>query len=257
MKALGTILGLVSLAGMTAEAAAHFHILLPSAAVTKRGQAVQFSYRWGHPFEHQMFDAQPPQAWFVLTPDGKRVDLSTTNELQRGEGQTIAYRAWLTPEKRGDYTCVLQCPPVWMEQDAEFVHDTVRVAVHVQAQKRWDAAAEQPLDLVPLTRPYGLSPGTVFQGQVLANGKPLAGELVEIERYNASPPKTLPPDEYITRTAKTDPNGVVTATLPDAGWWCLTARKSAGVKERAGKEFPVWRRITLWVYVGGDSDGGK
>jgi cobalt/nickel transport protein len=103
--------------------------------------------------------------------------------------------------------------------------------------------------MAPLTRPYGLQPGLTFQAQVLAGGKPLAGALVEVEHYNAAPPKELPPDEQITRTAKTDPSGVVTATLTEPGWWCLAAGRDGGTREHDGKPFPVRQRSILWVFV--------
>jgi cobalt/nickel transport protein len=104
-------------------------------------------------------------------------------------------------------------------------------------------------EMIPLTRPYGLLPGMVFQAQAQFDKKPLAATLVEIERYNPTPPKTLPPDEHVTRAAKTDPNGVVTCTLPDSGWWCLTAQRDGGKKAREGKDHPLRQRTTLWVFV--------
>jgi uncharacterized GH25 family protein len=48
---------------------------------------------------------------------------------------------------------------------------------------------------------------------------------------------------------RTDPNGVVTCTLPEAGWWCLTAQRAAGERKHEGKEYPVRERSTLWVHV--------
>jgi hypothetical protein len=75
------------------------------------------------------------------------------------------------------------------------------------------------------------------------------GRLVEIERYNATPPKELPADEFITRTVRADPNGVATTTLTMPGWWCLTAQRGAGKKQRDGKMYPVKQRTTFWVFV--------
>ncbi|HZT79168.1 MAG TPA: DUF4198 domain-containing protein, partial [Gemmataceae bacterium] len=79
--------------------------------------------------------------------------------------------------------------------------------------------------------------------------QPLAGALVEVERYNTAAPKELPPDEQITRAVKTDPNGVATCTLTDPGWWAVTALNPGGAREREGKQYPVVRRATLWVFV--------
>jgi len=73
--------------------------------------------------------------------------------------------------------------------------------------------------------------------------------LVEIERYNAAPPKELPPDEHVTRSVKTDQGGVATFTLPEPGWWCVTAQRDGGFRERAAQRYPVRQRTTLWVHV--------
>jgi uncharacterized GH25 family protein len=89
----------------------------------------------------------------------------------------------------------------------------------------------------------------VFQAQIKGQG-PLAAAVVEVERYNADPPKDLPADEQITRRVKTDPNGIVTTTLPEPGWWCLTVTRPAGMKKRDGTDRPLRQRSTLWVFVG-------
>jgi uncharacterized GH25 family protein len=229
-------------------AAAHFNMLLPQTASAKKGEAVTIIYQWGHPFEHQLFDAPQPQSLIVLCPDGKRVEL--TNELVKttrntGSKEATAYQLRFTPPERGDYVFVLRTPPIWMEEDGEFLQDTVKSVLHVQAQKGWEAAAGE-FELVPLTRPYGLRAGMVFQAETPV--PPVRG-LVEIERYNADPPKTLPPDEHITRTVRLDQNGVATTTLSEPGWWCLTVSRSQGTRMRDGKSYPLRRRATLWVFV--------
>jgi hypothetical protein len=79
--------------------------------------------------------------------------------------------------------------------------------------------------------------------------RPLPATLIEIEHYNPQPPRQLPPDELITRTCKTDPNGVLTCTLSEAGWWGITAQRSGQMRLHEGKRYPVRERATLWVYV--------
>jgi uncharacterized GH25 family protein len=242
-------------------------MLLPQKPSAKKGEPVTFVYQWGHPFEHQLFDAPAPGKLEVYAPDGKTIDLTRSLEkvksLTPGGKQVAAYRLRFTPEQRGDYTLVLTTPPIWLEEDKEFVHDTVQVVLHVQAQKGWDADTGYRFKWVPLTRPYGLVPGMVFQAQAVIPGRvvpaggpqgledhrPLAGSVVEIERYNARPPAQLPPDEHITRTSRTDPNGVVTCTLTEPGWWAITAQRPGPERERDGKRYPLRERTTLWVHV--------
>jgi cobalt/nickel transport protein len=253
-----------ALAGLVifgATASAHFNMLLPPTASARKGEALTLTYQWGHPFEHQLFDAPQPQSLIVLAPDGKKTELRDKLEkitLKSERKDVQAYRLPFTPEQRGDYVFVLQTPPIWMEEDEEFLQDTVKVLLHVQMQKGWDAAVGE-FEFLPLTRPYGLRAGTVFQArmplrQVSGRGRlqepgvePLG--LVEIERYNPEPPKKLPPDEQITRTVKLDPNGVATTTLDEPGWWALTVTRAIGTRMRDGKIYPLRRRSTLWVFV--------
>jgi cobalt/nickel transport protein len=228
-------------------------MLLPRTPSARRGQEVTVLYQWGHPFEHQLFDAPAPERVLLVAPDGTRTDL--TKHLARvvvpgtGKKSVTAYRLRFTPKARGDYVLALTTHPIWMPEEKVFFRDTVRVVVHVQDQEGWDAGSGQAFELVPLTRPYGLLPGMVFQAQALAGGKPAAGTLVEVEHYNPAPPAELPPDEQITRTARTDPNGVVTCTLPGPGWWAVTALRDGGKRRRQGRAYPVRQRTTFWVYV--------
>ncbi len=247
------VFALASLALATTICPAHYNMLLPQAASAKKGEPVALIYQWGHPFEHQLFDAPAPESLLVVMPDGKRVEW--TKELKRTTvatdgGKTVAsFRLDFTPDQRGDYLFLLKSAPIWLSEEEEFVQDSVKVVLHVQVQKGWDVAAGLPLEIVPLTRPYGLQPGMVFQAEFWAEKKPLAGTLVEIEHYHSTRPPMLPPDEQITRTAKTDPNGVVTCTLTETGWWCLTAQRDGSTRQHDGKEYPLRQRSTLWVFV--------
>jgi cobalt/nickel transport protein len=260
MRALlcvGMVLALIS---QTAQA--HFHILLPQAPAVKRGEPVTVTYEWGHAFEHHLLDAPAPESVQVIGPDGRSSDLTKNLEKVRVAGaegkQVAAYRLRFTPPLRGDYTFVLRTCPIWIDDDEVFLQDIVKVVLHVQAQKGWDAVAPATFQLVPLTRPYGLQPGLVFQARTEGIDQPLKGAPVEIERYNAMPPKEMPPDEQITRTAKTDPNGVLTCTLTEPGWWAVTVQRDAGTHQRNGKTYPLRQRATFWVHVADRlTTGGK
>jgi cobalt/nickel transport protein len=239
---------------VTGQAAlAHYQMLLPQSASVKRGQEVILLYQWGHPFEHELFDAPPPREVLVLAPGGTKTALTPTKIVVPGaeKKRVAAYQLRFTPRQRGDYVFILNTEPIWMAEEKVFFRDTVRVVLHVEDQDGWDAGTGQAFEMVPLTRPYGLGAGMVFQAQVSAAGKPAGGTLVEVEHYNPTPPARLPPDEQITRTAKTDPNGVVTTTLAEPGWWALTALRAGGMQDRNGQAYPVRLRTTHWVFVDG------
>jgi hypothetical protein len=248
-------------------------MLLPSAASGKKGETVTFTYQWGHPFEHQLFDAPKPESLVAFTPEGKTSNLMNTLQkvaLPAGEGKTVSgYRFDFTPQQRGDYVFVLRTPRIYLEEDGEYVQDSVKVIYHVQAQKGWDSVLEKELGPFnapasvawqPITRPYGLEPGLVFQAQAYAlfpasgfgsmpRVQPLPRATVEIEPYHATPPAKLPPDEQITRVVKTDPNGVATCTLSASGWWAITVTHDGGTRKHDDKDVPLRQRATLWVFV--------
>jgi cobalt/nickel transport protein len=278
MRRLLVPLAAALLAGTAAPATAHYNMLLPDKHSVKKGEAVTLTYQWGHPFEHQLFDAPAPDKLTVLSPRGAATDVTKALEkttVPAAEGKKVTgYQLKFTPDQRGDFVFVLRTPPIWMAEEEEFFQDTVTVVLHVEAQKGWDGAAEDTSHLVPLTRPYGLQPGMVFQTRFNRlmekeelgiesikerrpqGGRPREGYKrvppglpVEVERYNPAPPKELPPDEHITRAVQTDPNAVATCTLTEPGWWSLTAHWDGGTREREGKKYPVRQRATLWVFV--------
>jgi uncharacterized GH25 family protein len=250
---------------------AHYSMLLPDKPSVKKGEEVTFTYQWGHPFEHELFDAPLPPRTFVLAPDGTKTAIALKKvNVANGEKKVIVGHTFrFTPQQRGDYVVVVQAQPIWMEDEQEYFQDIVKVVLHVQAQKGWDQPAdleegEREMDITPLTRPYGLQAGMVFQAEVAAiDGaakkarQPLAKTLVETERYNSTSPKKLPPDEHITRATKTDANGVATCTLPETGWWCVAAQRDGGKMKHEGKEFLVRQRAILWVFVDESSKGDK
>src|SRR5436189_6309625 len=95
------LLSLAVLAAIVVPADAHFHMLLPERAAAKRGEAVNFTFQWGHPFEHQLFDASMPAALVAITPDGNKLDLLKSLEKDPTQKKVNAYRLRFTPEQRG------------------------------------------------------------------------------------------------------------------------------------------------------------
>src|SRR5207245_2506988 len=78
IRAIG--LGLLVFGLLAGEATAHYNMLLPQSAAARRGEPVTITYQWGHPFEHQLFDAPSPVSLAVFAPDGKKSDLKMAME---------------------------------------------------------------------------------------------------------------------------------------------------------------------------------
>lgn len=248
---------------------AHYHMLIPDKPSAKKGEEVSVICQFGHPFESELSTMFAPQEMILIGPGGKRTDVTKNLEkvsLKGIKGKVDGYRLKFTPDQRGDYVIEMTSAPTALPDTKETIQDSVRVVVHVQAQKGWDRESSEGFWGMPMTRPYGLLPNAVFQAKYAVTherrakgereGKegrepwPVSNILVEVERYNPTPPKELPADEFITRTMKTDFYGVVTTNLPEAGWWCLTATRRAAAKANIdGKGVEVTRRATLWVYV--------
>src|SRR5260370_29812900 len=70
------LLALALLCLLKDPAAAHFNMLLLDKASVKKGDEATLTYQWGHPYEHQLFEAPKPDNVFVLAPDGKKADLT-------------------------------------------------------------------------------------------------------------------------------------------------------------------------------------
>ena len=91
-------------------AAAHFHMLFPGWPSTSTEKSVSFRFQWGHPFEHELFDAVMPEKVVMVSPDRQQTVLtsSLTKMTVKGADQkdVSAFGFSFQPEKRGDYTCV-------------------------------------------------------------------------------------------------------------------------------------------------------
>lgn len=239
---------------------AHYNMLLPDKPWAQKDEKVVFTYQFGHPFEHELFDAPKPASLMVHLPGGKleKIDVDKTLtkiEVPGADGKKVAaWRFDYTPTERGDHVFLMRTARI-KHDEGKFLEDTVKVVLHVQTQKGWDWGStklgiDKGADIVAYTRPYGFLAGMVFRGKV--NCFPVDEPLqktpwsflpVEIEMYNAKPSKRLPPDELITFQTKTDRDGFFVTSLPEPGWWSMTAiRRSDG-------ETDVIRRATLWVHV--------
>src|SRR5260370_42051242 len=98
-------LALVLLVGCATASFAHYNMLIPDKAWANKGEKVTFTYQFGHPFEHELFDAPQPLAVIVLLPDGKTQAVKSPAKaaLKESDGKKLAEASFASkPQFRGD-----------------------------------------------------------------------------------------------------------------------------------------------------------
>ncbi len=257
-----TILLILGCIVIASYAEGHFHTYLPPTdnGYARPGQPVRWDYFWGHPYEMVVFDAERPTV-YAWPPSGEReevvVESSEVTDPLTGD-QRRGYIFTYAPRELGDTWLVLEAPPYAVEEEGLIWQDYLKQCVHVLAESGWDSRIGLPIELVPLTRPYGIEAGFAFTARAYLHGAPLPNATVEIEKYNGFhvPEDALPRDQFgtedvpmITRTAKTDVNGYVTHTLDEPGWWVIAVEAENGVVTHEGEQYPRVLRGCLWVPV--------
>ena len=240
---------LVCVLGISSPALAHFGMVIPSKAVVEdqKNAAFEVQLSFSHPMEMQGMPLVKPQAFQVVV-DGEAHDLLASLTPLKVMGHE-AWKAAYTVKKPGVYQFVMVPQPYWEPaEDCFIIHYTKAYVAAFGEQEGWDAPIGLKTEIVPLTRPFGNYAGNVFQGQVLLNGKPVAGAEVEVELYNKNNKFKAPNEYMVTQVVKADSNGVFTYGIPFAGWWGFAALNTADEKmQHDGKDKNVELGAVLWM----------
>lgn len=246
-------LTLLVVAGLLAAgpAAAHFGMIIPQKNLVEKDdpKTISLQYRFWHPMENQGLElGKPQEAGYVL--DGKKHDLLPALQAQKTQEKTT-WAASLEIKRPGDYVFYLTPPPYFEPAEDKFIiHYTKTVVGVLNRQEGWDKPVGQPLEILPLTRPYGLYAGNSFTGQVLRKGKPMAEAEVEVEFFNSEGQRQTPGDAYVAQVVKTDKQGLFTWTMPWPGWWGFAALSEGDKKiKKDGQEKKVEIGGVLWLYA--------
>ena len=220
---------------------AHFGTLIPSNNIISQGDSrkIEIDAKFLHPMEGNYMEMAKPQKFGVLN-NGKRHDLLQSLSMVKGHGlgQKGEFSYWRMDYKikrPGDYTFYLEPTPYWEPAEDKYIIHYTKVCVSAFGlESGWDKPVGLKTEIVPLTRPYGLWVGNVFQGKVLLEGRPAPDTSVEIVFLNEAVPESFrikpPSDPYVTQVVKTDANGVFTYAMPKAGWWGFAALNDASWK---------------------------
>lgn len=231
------------------RAEAHFGMVIPSDPMIQQGEGKSLALKlsFSHPFEGIGMEMARPRG-FAVIGHGQRTDL--LDRLK--ESRVMGHRGWqvdFRAPRPGAYTFAMEPEPYWEPaEDCYIVHYTKTAVAAFGDDEGWDAELGLKTEIVPLTRPFGLYAGNVFQGIVKKDGLPVPFAEVEVEFYNQDGKRRAPNDLMVTQAVKADSSGVFTYAAPWPGWWGFAALSSAEYTlARDGEEKEVELGAVIWV----------
>ncbi|OQW94510.1 MAG: ATP-dependent DNA ligase [Beggiatoa sp. IS2] len=230
---------------------AHFQTLLPSSDLVteKNRQPLTLTLMFTHPMEQgPLMEMATPRRFGVLT-NGKIEDLLPRLKAEKREDKTF-YTAKYSCKTPGDYVFFVEPAPYWeAAENKMIVHYTKVVVDAFSAETGWDASVGFPVEIEPLTRPYGLWTGNLFRGIVKKQGQPVPFATVEVEYLNENHAVKIPAEPFITQVIKTDVNGVFSYAMPKDGWWGFAAliEGEEPLVNPEGKKVPVELGGLIWI----------
>lgn len=248
---MGLVLSLVVifLFGSLISASAHFGMIIPSDDMVTRDddKNITLTLQFIHPMEGDYMNMDKP-AEFGVVVQGNRIDL--IGELQEKKvNDCSTWEANYSIKRPGDYIFYMEPQPYWEPaEDCFIVHYTKVIVNALGMEVGWDEELGLKTEIIPLTRPYGLWTGNVFQGIVKVKGEVVPYAEVEVEYYNLEGEVKWPADPMITQVIKADQNGVFTYAMSKAGWWGFAALNEDEDKlEHNGEEKSVEIGAVIWV----------
>ncbi|RLB82488.1 MAG: DUF4198 domain-containing protein [Deltaproteobacteria bacterium] len=243
---LGVLILSLAVAG---PASAHFGMVIPSDQMVMQGEdtVIKIDLMFWHPFEGIGMELVKP-AKFGVVINGRETDLLGSLRPTKTKG----HQTWTTSYKikrPGVYMFYMEPQPYWEPaEDCYIIHYTKAVVTACGDDEGWDEEIGLETEIVPISKPYGLYTGNVFQGIVKLNGKPVPYAEVEVEYYNKDGKCSAPTDYMVTQTIKADQNGVFTYAAPRAGWWGFAALNTSDAKMKYnGQDKDVELGAVLWV----------
>ena len=228
---------------------AHFGMLIPSDTMVMQDdkRTIDIALSFSHPFEMVGMELVKPKVFNVFA-SGQKQDLLGLLEPARVMGHN-GWQAAFAVKRPGVYVFYMEPQPYWEPaEDTFIVHLTKTVVTAFGDDDGWDAEIGLTTEIVPLSKPFGLYAGNVFQGIVKLDGKPVPFAEVEVEYYNRDRKYSAPTAYMITQTIKADGNGVFTYAAPVAGWWGFAALNPANFKlKHNGQEKDVELGAVIWV----------
>jgi cobalt/nickel transport protein len=239
----------VFLLGSIISVSAHFGMIIPSDDMITQEDSknIALTVQFIHPMEGDYMNmAKPVQ--FGVKVQGKKIDLLNTLQEKKINDCTT-WEANYQIKRPGDHIFYVEPQPYWEPaEDCFIIHYTKVIVNALGLEVGWDEEVGLKTEIIPLTRPYGLWTGNVFQGIVKVEGEAVPYAEVEVEYYNQDGQIKCPAGPMITQVIKADQNGVFTYAMPKAGWWGFAALNEDREKIKyEEEEKSVEIGAVLWV----------
>lgn len=227
---------------------AHFQTIMTDKSIIEQGNSpkVTVSYEFTHPFAQQLMNMEKPKEVGVFTEGKKTSLLASLQAVEKNKLTT--WKSEYTIKEPGVYQFYVDPVPYFEPNEEKFIHHQTKTIIDAFGSgEGWDKPIGLKAEIIPLSRPYSLYVRSLFSGQVLFKGKPVANAEIEVEFYNTKGLKA-PNDMYVTHVIKADKNGVFYVALPQEGWWGFAALMEDDEKiKKEGKSYPVELGAVLWL----------
>jgi cobalt/nickel transport protein len=228
---------------------AHFGMVIPSDTMIlpNENRKIGLQLLFAHPFEGHTMHLAKPKQFFVFSQNKKQSLLHQVKEYQaRGK------QAWKTRyrlKRPGAHIFVMEPQPYWEKTENSFIiHYTKTVVVAFGDDQGWDQELGLPIEIIPLSHPFGLFRGNLFQGIVKKAGKPVPFAKIEVEYFNRNGKAKAANPYMISQTIKADQNGVFSYSVPRSGWWGFAALETANYQiKHKNKKKNVEIGGVIWV----------
>lgn len=242
---LAATLALIATPGL-----AHYGMIIPSDNMIMQDdpRSVDMTVAFAHPFEREGMELVTPKTFRMFGPEGE-VDLLPTLTPATVMGHQ-GFTTSVDLAEPGLHVLYMEPQPYWEPgEDAFIIHYTKTYLAAFGQEEGWDEPQGLVTEILPLSKPYGLWAGNLFQGQVLRDGMPVPNAEIEIEFYNEDGSITAPSDYMITQTVRSDASGVFSYAAPASGWWGFAALTTADYTlPQNGIEKPVELGAVVWVH---------
>ncbi|WP_297669941.1 DUF4198 domain-containing protein [uncultured Desulfovibrio sp.] len=212
------------------------------------------------PFRNEGLALDMPQLFAVLRYDDATPAKDGAAQPERrdllGDVEEIRYlnrKAWganVALTSPGLYQFIIEGRPWWDAARGRFLRHYVKTILPVHGVERgWDLPVGQHLEIVPHSRPFGLTAPALFAGTALVDGKPLASAPVRMARINVEK-FSAPTPWHEEQAARTNARGEFAFVLNRPGWWCCMADMPGDpLKGPDGQPKPLQQSALLWLYV--------